>query len=496
MAVLVMINRRKKSLVYILCSGFLLYYVLQVVYFSQEYSPLQVLSDARSEARRLLRFITLYHYQCNNTVLMSNNTNWPICTEVDGGINVESKVPKMAYSVGPSEDLEFERLLVKNLSFNLFLICHKPVYYEGTLNHTFVIKTIVVPNDPSDFTRNSYETQTLNDIMLNLRHQHIDILKIEHVMDEINTHEILYYLVKDDLLRKVDQLHIALHIDKVDDDYLYSWYRSLYNLFHLSRFRLYHTSASDQLCLQITLMESCTYYMSWIRDPGPQTMVLYPPAIDGSLEFELSRIEDYMDHPEGDCDKSVDMVVYGTLPISICTRTDKYKLKKPCKIIFIGEDILKMDTDMTADILNKCDSVGIKMLDKTIDSDVEEYSPGVKRSVSRYSTNTFLEVLNKYDNYVLYLDTPDIFWDIITPLLNTGILKTVNQLVLDISLQKIYKGLPAGGVRFYYSELLRIQSYGFDLYQSVTLGDVLKQGQHNTFHRLNFVRTRSPSGRN
>lgn len=69
--------------------------------------------------------------------------------------------------------------------------------------------------------------------------------------------------------------------DKVDDDYLYSWYRSLYNLFHLSRFRLYHTSASDQLCLQITLMESCTYYMSWIRDPGPQTMVLYPPAIDG-----------------------------------------------------------------------------------------------------------------------------------------------------------------------------------------------------------------------
>ena len=100
MAILVMMNRRKKSILYLLCSGALIYYVIQVVYFSQEFSPLQVLSDARSEARRLLRFITLYHYQCNNTVLMSNNTNWPVCTEVDGGINIESKAPKLVYSVG------------------------------------------------------------------------------------------------------------------------------------------------------------------------------------------------------------------------------------------------------------------------------------------------------------------------------------------------------------------------------------------------------------
>lgn len=100
MAALVMMNRKKKSILYLLCSGALIYYVIQVVYFNQEYSPLQVLADARSEARRLLRFITLYHYQCNNTVMMSNNTNWPICTEVDGGINLESKNFKKAYSVG------------------------------------------------------------------------------------------------------------------------------------------------------------------------------------------------------------------------------------------------------------------------------------------------------------------------------------------------------------------------------------------------------------
>jgi hypothetical protein len=53
LAHLVIMNRKKKSILYLLCSGALIYYVIQVVYFSQEYSPLQVLSDARSEARRL-----------------------------------------------------------------------------------------------------------------------------------------------------------------------------------------------------------------------------------------------------------------------------------------------------------------------------------------------------------------------------------------------------------------------------------------------------------
>lgn len=69
--------------------------------------------------------------------------------------------------------------------------------------------------------------------------------------------------------------------DKVDDDYLYNWYRALYNLFHDAGFRLYHTVANDQLCLQVTLMESCVYYMSWVRDPGPRAFILYPPAQDG-----------------------------------------------------------------------------------------------------------------------------------------------------------------------------------------------------------------------
>jgi len=93
-------SRRKKLMVY---GGFTLvlgFAFLHVTYFSEAYSPLQVLSDAQSEARRLLKFITLYHYQCNNTVQGYNMSNWPVCLEKVGGLNLVLGGPRIMYSVG------------------------------------------------------------------------------------------------------------------------------------------------------------------------------------------------------------------------------------------------------------------------------------------------------------------------------------------------------------------------------------------------------------
>ena len=70
--------------------------------------------------------------------------------------------------------------------------------------------------------------------------------------------------------------------DGVEEDAVYSWYRALYELFHSAGFRLYHSQASDPLCLQTTIMESCTYYLSWIRKPPSHVFVMYPPAVDGN----------------------------------------------------------------------------------------------------------------------------------------------------------------------------------------------------------------------
>jgi len=93
-------TRRKKLLFYggftlVLTVGF-----LQVTYFNEAYSPLQVLSDAQSEARRLLRFITLYHYQCNVTLQAGNQSLWPVCLEKGAGLNMVLGGQRIMYSIG------------------------------------------------------------------------------------------------------------------------------------------------------------------------------------------------------------------------------------------------------------------------------------------------------------------------------------------------------------------------------------------------------------
>ena len=93
-------SRKKKTIVYVVFVAVLVFAVIQVTYFHEAYSPLQVLSDARSEARRLLKFITLYHYQCNNTIQWVNASHWPVCLEKVAGLNLVLGGPRIMYSVG------------------------------------------------------------------------------------------------------------------------------------------------------------------------------------------------------------------------------------------------------------------------------------------------------------------------------------------------------------------------------------------------------------
>lgn len=119
----------------------------------------------------------------------------------------------------PSEDGEFEKLLIRNLSFTVFIFTHYNIptsdfVLQHKQNNTHVYRTTIVPNDPADFSRNSYDTQTVNNVLTTLRHKHLDILKIDNVADTSRSHDILYYLVKDGTLKNVGQLHIVLRIGK------------------------------------------------------------------------------------------------------------------------------------------------------------------------------------------------------------------------------------------------------------------------------------------
>lgn len=98
-------------------------------------------------------------------------------------------------------------------------------------------------------------------------------------------------------------LYLAYSTDKLDEDLLYNWYRALHDLFYSQGMRLYHTSSRDPLCVQVTLMESCMYYLSFIRDPGPRSFVLYPPADYGEVDTEEWRLLDYVNAPQSECRK-------------------------------------------------------------------------------------------------------------------------------------------------------------------------------------------------
>ena len=92
--------RRKKSYVYMGVACLTLIGLLQMVEFNSGYMPLRPLPDAKSEARRLLKYITHYHYQCNSTLQVGNRSHWPICADKDVGLDMDTKDPKSALILG------------------------------------------------------------------------------------------------------------------------------------------------------------------------------------------------------------------------------------------------------------------------------------------------------------------------------------------------------------------------------------------------------------
>ena len=104
-----------------------------------------------------------------------------------------------------------------NYSYNVNVFHHQSVpndFLRVLRNKTRVYKTSIVPNDPADYGRNSFETQTLNNVFETLKHPVIDVLKIDRLSDLSHSHELLYYMVKDQLLTGVRQLHLAIYIGK------------------------------------------------------------------------------------------------------------------------------------------------------------------------------------------------------------------------------------------------------------------------------------------
>lgn len=92
--------RRKKNYLYLSLLCGVLFLLVQMSQYNEGYTPLRPLADATSEAKRLLQFITHYQYSCNMTIHVSNRTHWPLCLERDVGLDLDTRDPKIMYTIG------------------------------------------------------------------------------------------------------------------------------------------------------------------------------------------------------------------------------------------------------------------------------------------------------------------------------------------------------------------------------------------------------------
>ncbi|KAK7105135.1 hypothetical protein V1264_019737 [Littorina saxatilis] len=494
-----MLSRRKKTVVTILLVCTVLYAAVQVMHYQEEYSPLQVLASAESEAQRLLKFLTSYHYQCNNTLHSTNISDWAVCVEQDVGINPDPNLPKLAYSIGPLPDYSFEALISRNLSIRQLVFLHDaPSMTAHALQqlNTTVYHTVIVPNDPADFGRNSYDMQTVNSIMSKLGHRHVDILKLESFQDISHSYEVLYFMVKDGILSRFQQLHITLEIDKIDEYYLYSWYKTLYTLFHSAGFRLYHTSASSNLCLQVTMMESCRYFMSWVRNPGPRTFVLYPPAVDGSEEFEVQRLEDLLDRVvEQSSDDVIPVSLSSTVTLRLARRVVMTRSDN-CRILVFKFDIGSKMAEEVSALHVKCSVVVFNPVRNR--QYIYDFSSFNMRSSSLQSESLSLSdvisrfLLTEQQTNIVYIDLGQSGWTFLSLFLDSGALQKVDQLILvaPVFLVPMHSSRqPAAVLRQHYSELQRVMAFQMTLSESSTLAQgSLRFHSAGDLWWLNFVK--------
>lgn len=112
-------------------------------------------------------------------------------------------------------DLSIERYLAANCSVDVLLVSHQsmPHALHG-LNHTRVIHTTLMPNEPADFSRNSYDQMTINSLMLKLGVGHFDLLRLAALVDGVQMWEMVHYMTVDNLLANVHQFHLVMSIGK------------------------------------------------------------------------------------------------------------------------------------------------------------------------------------------------------------------------------------------------------------------------------------------
>lgn len=481
--------RRKKTYIYgaLACGALLL--LVQMTQYEEGWTPLRPLLDIRQESRRLLQFLNHPHYSCNYTLPINNQTHWPLCFQQDGLFDVDSWEPKLAYSIGFAYDDTVSRDLAANHSYTVYMVSHKPIPKDTAhFNNTHAIHSTIVPNDPADFSRNLYGQQTLNDLMSTLSHDRVSLLRLGSLGTHINMWEILHYAIQDHLLVGIQQLHLVLKVDKLDEDVLFSWYRVLWQLFYEAGLLLYHTTASDSLCMQVTVMESCVYYLSFIHNPGLRFAVTHPPADYGTIEEEQARLISQLTRPQTECspqievggtDKRLQYSQRGHPQWLLCSVSRQEIFTPPCVIFRF-----RLDNDPMLEeqfLKEGCSVMSFQLLSLQPDH-VHGYQykfhrrvPGQARDqkkIIQQEEQTLALLWEAASVALLEVDMPGHEWTFLGHLMDGALLRNVSQLVMytqlpdSSNIARQDKSSQASKLRVLYSDLWRVQAQGMQLQAS------------------------------
>jgi len=243
-------------------------------------------------------------------------------------------------------------------------------------------------------------------------------------------------------------------------------------------------------------MESCVYYMSWIRDPGPEIFVLHPPAIDGSIGFENDRLEDYLEDTETTCSRELEVKVHRST-MTLCLDMTIINPKGPCQLVIISHT---SEAGSLSEVpQTKCSVIILQIVSHNTDEHrfyVTQHSSGSSSGEQTSLVKALQNVFQFSSENILYVDQSQSFWSILHEVLNSGALFNVNQLILKI--QNMFDGTQATHFRMRFSKLKRVEAYGFRKYQIVdenadkTLRfHSRKMPESTTSHTLNYLKSAS-----
>jgi len=477
---------RRKNCALILCGILAVIGIMQLIDDDgEDWQHAEPLGSAESEARRLLKLLSTYQLQCNSTFQLGNHSAWPLCTEYSTGIDLETQHShrhRLMYTVGWEGDFSMERTLAGNFSFQAVVVSSRPVIDLMGIPNITVINTVLVPNDYADFSRNSYGQQTLNALWAERGVSGAEVLRLAQADGRDTLRELLHFLVNDGLLAAVNHLQIQVTIDKLDEDYLYSWYRTMQAVFHTAGYRIYHTTSNDPLCSQVTMMQSCIYYVSLLRHPGPNVLCMHPPAGFGDAATEERRLVSVMTNIQDSCTSIVveaaqeEGQILSYKPSSgtqwhICRARSSSPFTLPCTILRFR---LSADLSLSEELAGQgCKVYTLlahrvsKYSDTVTSFKLRPAQPALARNNTPLSWEEIIGWLaGLRDISVVEIDAPGVEWDILTHLLDTASLHHVNQLILVGSIPDHIGRRHPTSLRRKYSELQRLRTHGFHLVYS------------------------------